>query len=366
MKGIYIHIPFCVQKCRYCDFVSYSGKTEYTDAYLDALFGEMQNYKGESADTVFIGGGTPTILSAVQLKKLIRKCFENFDISKEYEFSIEANPGTLDDEKAKTLLSEGVNRISVGVQSFNDNELKAIGRIHSAQTAYNTICRLKELGFENINADIMTALPNQTAQSLMKTVETAVSLPVTQIISYSLIIEDGTPMAEDYKNKKFTFADDDADRDMYALVSKRLAKSGFERYEISNYAKDGFECRHNIKYWQCREYIGLGAAAHSYDGESRCFNTSDLSEYISGNFSKSGEKLTREDKISEFIFMGMRMEKGIDRSEFVKRFGTEIESIYGETIDKFIKGGFIVSENNCYRFTDKGRDVSNSVLCEFV
>ena len=359
-----------MRKCRYCDFVSLPEMENKFDAYIDAVLAEMDEYKGEKADTVFIGGGTPSVLTPSQLERLIRACFDKFDIQNGYEFSIEVNPGTVDDNKIKTMLSNGVNRVSVGVQSFNDSELKTIGRIHDAQTAYNTVCRLNELGFLNINADIMTALPSQTKESLMHTIETAAKLPLTHISAYSLIIEDGTPLSEDYKNGRLDIPNEDEDRDMYAMTVKKLSENGFNQYEISNFAKTGFECRHNIKYWQCEEYIGIGAAAHSYVGEKRYFNTSDISEYISeyisGNFGRDGEILSHRDKISEFIFMGMRMNEGISENEFERRFGTQIHEMYGAELDKFINGGFIIYENGRYKFTDKGRNVSNSILCEFV
>lgn len=366
MKGIYIHIPFCVQKCRYCDFVSYAGMEKKIDEYLDAVTYEMDEYRGEKVDTIFIGGGTPSVLSAQQLSRLIRMCFDKFDIKKDYEFSIEVNPGTMDDLKIKTLLLNGVNRVSVGVQSFDDEELKAIGRIHDAKTAYNTVCKLSEMGFLNINADIMIALPNQTEKNLKKTLDIALELPLMHISAYSLIIEDGTPIAEDYKKGIIELPDEDLDRDMYDMTVKTLKNKGFNRYEISNFAKDGFECRHNIKYWKCEEYIGIGVAAHSYVKGQRYFNTSDIFKYMSGSFDRNGETLAKQDKISEFIFMGMRMDSGISEEEFKKHFNINIYDLYGNKFEKFIRGGFIAHENGRYKFTDKGRNVSNSILCEFV
>ena len=366
MKGLYIHIPFCIKKCRYCDFTSFADQADCFDAYTEAVINEMKEYGGESIDTVFIGGGTPTVLSSAQLERIIKAVFERFNVSGDYEFTVEANPGTLDDEKIKMLLSGGVNRMSIGVQSFNDDDLKALGRIHSAKTAYNTICRLYELGFLNINADIMTALPSQTEEGLLKTVEYLLELPLTHISAYSLIIEDGTPIAEDYKNGLLTLPDEDSDRNMYAALVKMLAKNGFERYEISNFAKDGFECRHNIKYWQCNEYIGLGAAAHSYIKSERFSNTPDLAKYLKGEYGRTGETLTEADKISEFIFMGLRMRCGISEKEFKRRFNIGFCEAYKKQLEKFIGGGFMKKENGFYRFTAKGADVSNSILCEFI
>lgn len=367
MKGLYIHIPFCMQKCRYCDFVSYTGCTEYIDSYIEAVRAEMEQYRGEKLDTVFIGGGTPTVLSAPQLERLVSSCFEIFDIVGEYEFTAEANPGTLDDDKIKTLLYNGVNRISVGVQSFNDDELRMIGRIHDAKTAYNTICRLNELGFLNINADIMTALPYQNMDKLRYTLETAVSLPVSHISAYSLIIEDGTPLKSDYDSGKIETPDDDSDREMYAFAKSFLEKNGFLRYEISNFAKDNAQCHHNIKYWECREYIGVGTAASSYVNGERFTNTVSLSEYINGErLKEEKEKLSMADKISEFMMLGLRMERGISIKEFEKRFGCDINSVYKKELTKFTKGGLLLKDGDFYRFSERGFDVSNSVLCEFM
>lgn len=365
MTGLYIHIPFCKQKCRYCDFVSYTGMEDMWDKYIDALKREAEKYRGQAVDTIFIGGGTPTVLTAEQLAAVSRMCFDYFDVQKNCEFTIETNPGTLSDSKITAMLRGGINRISVGVQSFNDTELQKIGRIHNAETAYNTICNLKKMGFDNINIDIMTALPSQTRESLIKTLKTAVSLPVTHISAYSLIIEEGTPLEREYSQGKLILPDDDTDRLMYADTVKSLGDNGFKRYEISNFARDGFECRHNIKYWTGESYIGLGAAAHSYDGEKRYFNTSDINDYINGAPSEE-TALAKEDKISEFIITGLRMDKGISENTFFERFKTPIRELYGDTLDKFIKLGLLSYTDGCYSLTPRGIDVSNSILCEFV
>lgn len=366
MKGLYIHIPFCVQKCKYCDFTSFAGIADKADAYLDALFREWEQYRGEKVDTVFIGGGTPTALSTQQLDTLLKQCAKTFSVSSDAEFSMEMNPKTADDDKIKALLFGGVNRISVGIQSLNDSELKKIGRIHSAESAYTTVCRLNELGFKNINADIMTALPDQTCESLDNTLTKLSQLPLTHISAYSLIIEDGTPLASEYDKGLIKLPDEDTDRKMYHMTVEKLNKLGFNQYEISNFAKSGYECRHNIKYWECEEYIGTGLSAHSYDGNRRYFNTDNFIEYLDGISQKGADVLSQSDKISEFIIMGMRMNKGISRLEFKKRFGFEIEEKYQKQLEKFMSYGLIISENNSYKFSDKGRDVSNSVLCEFV
>lgn len=365
MKGLYIHIPFCVKKCAYCDFVSYCGREGEFDSYIDTLKKEMQKYSGEKLDSVFIGGGTPTVLDAVQIHRLMSDIKNNFELSPECEITSEANPGTVDDEKITAMLDSGINRISIGVQSFNDDELKIIGRIHDAEAAYKTVCRVHECGFKNINIDLMTALPFQTEKSLQNTVKTALSLPITHISAYSLIIEENTPLERMYSQGKIQLPTEDEDRGMYAKTVETLANAGFERYEISNFAKKGFECRHNIKYWSCDEYIGIGAAAHSYVGDKRFSNPVLLEDYISG---KSGEitNLTNEDKISEFMIMGLRMAKGVEEAEFLKRFGVKIEDVFGNELEKFTKMGLILHQNGRYFLSDRGIDVSNSVMCEFV
>ena len=365
MNGIYIHIPFCKRKCKYCDFVSYAGQTEYIDKYLDALEREMRGYAGERADTVFIGGGTPSILSAQQLTRLTRTVFDTFDIAKSYEFTVEVNPGTIDARKMDALLSGGVNRVSVGVQSFNDTELRAVGRIHTADEAYRAVEELSKAGFENISIDLMTALPDQTMDSLKNTLKTAVSLPITHISAYSLIIEDGTPLAAEYDAGLLKLPSEDEDREMYSHAINYLAENGFNQYEISNFAKTGCECAHNVKYWTFEPYIGLGVAAHSFDGGKRAYNTSDISEYISGA-EREVTALTNRDRMSEFIITGLRMNRGISALRFAELFDEKLEDIYGAQLTKFETMGLIKRDGDCFSLTRRGTDISNSVLCEFV
>lgn len=367
MRGIYIHIPFCVRKCKYCDFVSFPDMADGFSGYVSDVIDEMAEYRGERVDTVFIGGGTPTVLPYQELGSLIEACFKNFNIASDYEFTVEANPETVNADKIKAMLFGGVNRISVGAQSFNDAELKKIGRIHDAKTAYNTICQLKEMGFDNINLDLMTALPDQTVQSLSNTLETAVSLPVTHISAYSLIIEENTPLEREYSRRELVLPSEDEDRKMYKMTVETLRKSGFNQYEISNFAKSGFECRHNKKYWKTEEYIGLGLAAHSYLDGKRFYNTSDLTEYMSGRkHSSDVTVLTERDKIGEFMIMGLRLNSGVSEAEFLRRFGKAVDEMYAKELEKFVNGGFLVRKDGKIALSDKGRDVSNSVLCEFV
>ena len=366
-KGLYVHIPFCVRKCRYCDFVSFANADNYADKYLDALEKEAAKYEGMEIDTVFIGGGTPSVLRANQLEQLFDIINSTFNIAKNAEFSIEVNPGTLDADKITAIVNGGVNRVSVGIQSFNDSELTAIGRIHTASQAIRAVEEIHGAGIKNINVDLMTSIPNQTAQSLRKSLETAVSLPITHISAYSLILEEGTPLYDDYESGRLKLVSEDEDRDNFDMLLGFLAERGFDRYEISNFAKAGYECRHNIKYWECREYVGLGLAAHSYLDKKRFYNTSDLNKYLRGGF-RSDDIITLSgaDLMSEFMMMGLRMTRGVSEAEFLSRFGEKIEIIYGNQIEKFMKLGLMTYKNGRYFLTEKGLDVSTGVMCEFV
>ncbi len=364
MKGLYIHIPFCIKKCKYCDFTSYSQCSQ-KEEYLSALFNEMHEYKGTDIDTVFIGGGTPSILSPKQIEELMRNVRKNFNLTSDCEISMEANPGTLDADKIRAMYDMGINRVSVGVQSFNDDELNAIGRIHNADMAYNNILQLRNAGFENINIDIMSALPFQSKQTLLNTLKKTVLLPITHISAYSLILEEGTPLKNEYENGEFTLPSDDEDREMYAITVDFLKKHGFGRYEISNFAKEGYECKHNLKYWKCNEYIGLGVSAHSYIGNKRFSNTDNLQEYINGA-KRDIIILQEHDKISEFMIMGFRTQKGVGENEFKMRFGKDLKDVYQMEIEKFIKLGLLSLNNGYYSLTDRGFDISNSIMSEFI
>lgn len=367
IKGLYIHIPFCVSKCRYCDFVSFPNCKDKYDKYLNALIKEMETYKGECINTVFIGGGTPSVLSADELNRLFSAINENFNIIKNSEFSMEVNPATLNKEKINAMLLGGINRVSVGVQSFVDDELKALGRIHSSADAINTVNELYNLGIKNINVDIMCAIPNQNKDSLKITLKTAMNLPITHISVYSLILEEGTPLYCDYKNGKFIPLNEDDDRALFDVVLKETEKNEFLRYEISNFSKQGYECVHNIKYWDCDEYIGVGLNAHSYINNKRFFNTSHLEKYISLEFNeRETEILSEKDRISEFMFMGLRKTKGVGEEEFKRRFKCDIKSLFKNETEKFLNLNLMEYKDGFYRLTKNGLDVSNSIMCEFI
>lgn len=337
------------------------------ETYIDALEKEMKIYQGEKIDTVFIGGGTPSVLSADLIRRLCQNIKNNFSLEQCVEWSMEMNPGTVSEDKIYAMLEGGVDRASVGVQSFNDKELKAAGRIHSSETAFDTVNALSKGGFSNISIDLMQSLPMQTEESFKSSLETAVSLPIKHISVYSMILERDTPLFGKYRNGMYSEPDEDAERELYHYTGSYLADHGFERYEISNYAMSGYESRHNMMYWQCGEYIGIGVAAHSYYRGARYSNTCSLTEYLNGNFG-GGEKelLTEKDKMSEFMMLGLRMTRGVSFSDFKSRFGRDMKEIYGSTMNKFERMGLLDLSDGVCRLTERGIDVSNSVMCEFI
>ena len=367
MKGLYIHIPFCVKKCEYCDFVSFSGCESRFSEYIEALINEIKEYRGAEIDTVFIGGGTPSLLPPELIIRLCDAVRDNFKLATGYEWTIEANPGTVTESKIQAMLRSGINRISLGVQSFVDTELKAAGRIHDAKTAYETVMKLHKSGFRNVSIDLMASLPHQTMESFKRTLENAVSLPVKHISVYSLIIEDGTPIKKKYDDGIYQMPDEDNDRELYHCTKRFLEEHGFNRYEISNYAKMGYESRHNLKYWDCEEYIGIGVAAASYIDGRRFSNTTSLEEYLCGNY-RGGECeiLANEDMMGEFMMLGLRKTSGVSAEEFKRRFGKTIESVYGAQLDRFTGLGLMEYIEGYYRLTERGLDIANSVMCDFL
>lgn len=366
MKGLYVHIPFCKQKCLYCDFVSFAGKETLTAQYLDALEREMTIYKGEKIDTVFIGGGTPSVLSPEAITRLTDAIKNTFIIAPGAEYTMEINPGTVNKEKIDAIYRGGINRVSVGIQSFNDEELRAIGRIHDSSTAINTVKELYEAGFGNISVDLMMSLPYQTEESFKENLRVATTLPINHISVYSLIIEENTPIYNKYKSGEYNEPDEDADRRLYKHTKEYLAKMGFSRYEISNYARVGYESKHNLKYWDCDEYIGVGLNAHSYIDNVRYYNTDDFEKYLSGDFCAGREILTKADQMGEFMILGLRKCRGVNDSEFKKRFEKSLFCVYSDIIDKFIKAGAMKRLDDYCCLTDYGMDISNTVMCEFL
>ncbi len=370
MTGLYIHFPFCKQKCRYCDFVSYPDKLSEGERYVDALIREMEAYRGAAVDTIYLGGGTPTALAPACLERVLSGVACSFSLAKNCEITVEANPGTVTKETVSALAACGVNRVSLGVQSFSDRELSLLGRIHSREDALYAAEAIYAAGISDINLDLMFSIPGQTRESLLESLSQAVSLAPGHISCYSLILCEGTPMFEDHRQGKLSLPDEDEDRERYAMLVSFLKESGYERYEISNFAKDGKISRHNTKYWVRAPYIGLGAAAHSFYENRRYENPPSLAEYyrqVESGAVPQGEAVSTEDAMAEFMFLGLRLTKnGVSRKAFLQTFGKDLDAIYGQTIKKLTVSGLLCDEGDVIRLTDRGIDVSNAVFCEFL
>ena len=369
--SLYIHIPFCKQKCFYCDFPSYSGKDRFKEDYVDALVREIENRaNGYIIKTIFIGGGTPSYLDVNQIEKLLTS-INKLNLSKDIEFSMECNPGVLFKEKLVAMKKGGVNRISFGLQSTKDSLLKEVGRIHSYNEFLENFNLAREVGFDNINVDIMYGLPNQTVEDWKDTLETICKIKPDHISAYSLIIEEGTVFYKLYEKDLLKLPTEEMEREMDGLTKTILKKYGYHQYEISNYSLEGKECKHNKVYWQLKDYLGLGSSASSYVSGVRIKNIDDIEEYINNinlNTEVYDDKYinSEQDEIEEFIFMGLRMNEGISLNEFKGRFNKSIESIYKDVLEKNIKNG-LLEKNNCRIYlTPRGMDFSNNVMAEFI
>lgn len=362
-----MHLPFCLKKCAYCDFVSFSDCYAHQEEYRAALKKEFECYRGEEIDTVYLGGGTPTSLETQTLTGILDDIFESFKISPDAEITVECNPKTADFEKFCALKKAGANRLSIGVQSLNDTELKAIGRLHSADDARACVLQAEKAGFLNISADLMFALPGQTLEMLEKSMEGLISLPVSHISCYGLILEEGTRITEAVKSGKILLPDEDTEFKMYQAIVETLKKVGFYQYEISNFAKPGYESKHNTRYWKCEEYIGCGVAAHSYFQGVRFSNTEDFDAYLKDPLKRENvTEISKKDQMSEFLILGLRMMCGVSDAEFTKKFGVSLAEHFGETIKKYQENGLLEYLGDNLRFTEQGIYVSNTVLCEFV
>ena len=379
LSELYIHIPFCVKKCLYCDFLSFAADENVKERYIDALCTELM-YVGKercktSLSSVFIGGGTPSVLSAEMIVKVMESVKENFTLSGDAEVTIECNPGTVDEDKLKAYYECGINRISFGLQSVHYDELKKLGRIHAYEDFTKNYDAAVKAGFTNINVDLMSDIPGQSVDSWTRTLKTICELKPapTHISAYSLIVEEGTPFAEMAEEGKLDIPDEDTDRDMYHMTSKILSEYGYGRYEISNYAKSGYECRHNMGYWTGVEYYGTGLGAASYYGGCRFTNTSELPVYMDDPIDsfKLDEKLTSADKMSEFMILGLRLTKGISTKAFKEAFCRDLYDVYGKEIKRFEDEGLLeeyASDGGCKRIhlTEQGLDLANHVMQAFI
>lgn len=393
--SIYIHIPFCVRKCLYCDFLSFPvdgfGKKcgrekaesgsgvhrQEVESYVNLLEQEIrqsaENYTEYRVISVFWGGGTPSILPAEDISRIMEVINEAYQIAGDAEITIEMNPGTVDARKMGQYITAGMNRISIGLQSADDKELVRIGRIHDYGAFLETYELARNAGFCNINIDIMASLPGQGILSYEQTLRSVAALEPEHISAYSLILEEGTPLYEN--QSEYQFPSEEEDREMYTLTKEYLASSGYHRYEISNYAKKGFECRHNKVYWQRGDYLGFGLGASSMVQNVRWKNPDGMAAYaayvdrLAGKpeeFILDRQTLTVPEQMEEYMFLGLRMMCGVSRREFAGVFGCRIEDVYGETIDRLCRQGLLYGEKERIRLTDKGIDVSNYAMSQFL
>ena len=400
--SLYIHIPFCVQKCAYCDFLSAPATEEVRSRYVEALLREIEQeavfYRDYPVETVFFGGGTPTVLNVSKLEKILCKLKENFSWDAK-EISLECNPGTVTPEDLKRLHRAGFNRLSIGLQSAQEEELKKLGRIHTYETFLDVFWAAREAGFDNINVDLMSALPGQTLETYLDTLEKVQKLSPEHISAYSLIIEEGTPFYDTYHqadlqrdrdgvDRMGLLPSEEEERAMYEATKRILAGHGYERYEISNYAKAGKECRHNLVYWKRGNYLGLGLGASSMVDETRWKQTEHLEEYLykygeaTGNRKADEDRrpemiplkksqsekfhLSKQEQMEEFMMLGLRMMSGVSPEEFKKNFSVSVFQMYGEVLEHYQKLGLLEVSDQRIRFTDAGIDVSNVILAEFL
>lgn len=373
--SIYIHIPFCKKKCLYCDFPSFSGCENIYEDYVNSLVSEIgedaEEYSEYEIVTIFIGGGTPTVLPPKQLGRVLDTVLNKYDVRDDAEITIEANPGTVNSQIFTELKCMCINRLSFGVQAWQNSLLTSLGRIHDNETFVRNFNEARDVGFKNISCDLMFSLPNQTLSHWEETLEKIMRLNPEHISAYSLIIEDGTPFKEMYEKGMFKATDETLDREMYYLAKEMLKDKGYNQYEISNFAKQGFESRHNIVYWNTKEYLGFGLGAHSYVRGERFHNTYAMSDYINakGNIVKLREEieiLSKEEKMEEFMFMGLRITEGISINEFKKRFNTDVADIFKGSVEYLIDQKLLFKKDDRLALTDKGVDISNFVFEKFI
>ncbi len=359
-KNTYIHIPFCTKKCNYCTFTSVD-KLTLKNIYTDALMSEIKNfYNGEVQNTIYVGGGTPSLLSVNDFENI----FELLNFDKNTEITVEVNPESATKEYLNGLKSIGVNRLSIGIQSFDDNILKQIGRIHSAQTAKNCINNAINSGFENISCDLIYGLPTQDENNFLQSLKTLIDFEIQHISLYGLKIEEGC----EFFNKKPDFLpDDDMQADMYLDAIKMLKEKGFEQYEISNFAKKGYESRHNLNYWNANTYYGFGLSAHGYENTTRYAHTKDIERYIRNPIERiDATKLSKQEQLEEVIFLGLRKSNGIDTKAINKKFNIDFDKKYNSQIKKYMDSKHLTKTQNGYKLTTDGILLSNIVMADFL
>lgn len=372
--GVYIHIPFCVHKCNYCDFLSFSATKDARKAYLEALKGEIMQeslqYTEYSVDSVFFGGGTPSILEGEEIMEIMQLLQKYYNVSDDTEVTLELNPGTADKEKLAQLQQAGINRLSIGLQAADNRLLKLLGRIHTYEDFLEIYHTARELGFDNISVDLISALPGQSCADWEQTLKRVLDLRPEHISAYSLIVEEGTPLAQNLQSYP-PLPDEDEDRRMYHLTKQLMAQYGYERYEISNYAKKGRASRHNTVYWTRGNYAGFGLGASSMVDNRRWKNTADIRRYQGLLKEKQSvreeiEQLSRQECMEEYMFLGLRMMRGVSEREFEAQFGQSMDAVYHDVLQKWSDSGYLCRDNGYIRLTEQGIDVSNVIMADFL
>ena len=368
--GLYLHIPFCVSKCKYCDFSSFSSvDSSVREKYISTLILELLSYKQLPkirVDTIFFGGGTPSLLTSEEFSEIVKAIHESFEVVDGCEFTVESNPKTIDEKKLSAYLENGVNRLSIGIQSIHENELKYLGRIHNFFDVKEIVNLAHSCGLSNINADIMYSIPEQTQSSFEKTIDEVLSLGITHLSAYGLILEEGTDFW--YRRNSLPLPSEDEEAEMYCTVNKKLKDSGFLHYEVSNYALPTYECRHNLKYWQDMEYIGVGLSAHSYFRKVRYANPVTFSEYFVPNIKRSRtvEFIDEGSEAFEYAMMNLRLSKGIDLWEYERKFGKSFLFGRESKLKEFSQLGLSVLTSDRFYFTERGFYLSNTLLSEIL
>lgn len=373
--GIYIHIPFCKSKCYYCDFTSFPNKNDKVEEYIKCLLNEIiyNASKDYFVKTIYIGGGTPSFIDAKYISKIMKTIKQHYNIDEKAEITIEANPGTVNEDKLKEYYQLGINRLSIGLQSANNDILKSIGRIHSYEQFEKTINLAKRQGFNNINSDMIIGLPNQSLEDVTTTANKLISLGLQHISVYSLIVEENTELDKLLNEGKTELLDEELERKMYWMVKKTLEEAGYIHYEISNFSKAGFQSKHNLDCWNQKEYLGFGVGASSYENDKRYSNIRCLEQYISnikkGVIEKNRiieETQNKEEKMNEYMMLGLRKIGGINIQDFENKFSENPKEKYNGQIEKLLKADLIICDNNAIKLTKKGIDLANLVWEEFV
>ena len=366
----YVHIPFCTQICYYCDFSKVFIKNQPVDSYLEHLLEEFRSYDIQKLSTLYIGGGTPTALSAPQLEVLLNGLTKNLDLSALEELTIEANPGDLDADKIAVLKNSAVNRVSLGVQTFDDKMLKKIGRSHLEKDIYENIDRLKLAGFDNISIDLIYALPGQTMEQVKENVAKAIGLDIPHMSLYSLILENHTVFMNRMRRGKLPLPKEELEAEMFEYIIAELERAGFEHYEISNFSKSGFESRHNLMYWDNAEYYGIGAGASGYVNGVRYKNHGPIRHYLSaveeGNARITEEHLSQKEQMEEEMFLGLRKKSGVSMARFEEKFGRTFDGLYGEIVRDLVQQGLMQIEGDRVRMTKRGLFLGDTVAERFI